>query len=90
MTPLNPFAPCVPCSLLAEGFEGEDGHADLEPIAVWSGYQGKPPASRLRCRECGVVWLHDDKDGWRIHDPDNLLEGFIPTDRAVRARVARA
>lgn len=82
--------PCVPCSLLAEGFEGESGHAHLEPIAVFSGPEGNATASRLRCRECAVVWLHDAGEGWRIHDPDNLLEGFIPTDRDVRARIARA
>ena len=74
--------PCVPCSLLAEGFEGESGHAHLEPITA--------PTPRMRCRECGVVWLHDADEGWAIHDPDNLLEGFIPTDRDLRARVARA
>lgn len=82
--------PCVPCGLLSEGFTQKDGHPDLETIAVWSGYQGKPAASRLRCRECGVVWLHDDNAGWRIHDPDGLLDGFVPSDKSVRGRVARA
>jgi hypothetical protein len=76
------FAPCVACSLLAEGFEGERGHAHLEPI--------NSTTPRLRCRECGVAWEHDVDGGWEIHDPDGELEGFIPTDRAVRARVARA
>ena len=84
------IAPCVPCGLLAEGFSEEDGHRDLEVVAVWSGTYSQSQATRHRCRECGVVWLHDETSGWRIHDPDGLLEGFIPTDRAGRGRPARA
>ena len=82
-------APCTGCLLLAQGMERDDGHADLERIAVWTGYHDTAIASRNRCRSCGIVWLHDESAGWRIYDPDGLLDGVMPERERPKPRVVR-